>query len=108
MVSKVIISNLAQQQLDNYIRYVLLEKSNPQAAKRITEDALITRDSLLNVADSLRLLEDKDLASLGYRKILFKYHEYLFIYRVVDNVAYVEATYHHLQDYENLFKTEIL
>ena len=69
--------------------------------------ALITRDRLLNIADSLRFLEDKDLAALGYKKILFKSHDYLFIYRVVDNVAYVEATYHQLQDYENIFKAEV-
>ncbi len=79
MVSKVIISDYAQQQLDSYVLYVLLEKGNPQAAKNITRDALLTRDRLLNIADSLRFLEDKDLAALGYRKILFKSHDYLFI-----------------------------
>ena len=108
MVSKVIISSLAQQQLDSYVLYILLEKNNPQAAKSVTKDALNTRDRLLNTADSLRFLEDEELAALGYRKILFKSHDYLFIYRVVDNTAYVEAAYHQLQDYENLFKTEIL
>lgn len=108
MVSKVIISNLAQQQLDSYVLYILLEKNNPQAAKRVTEDALNTRDRLLDTADSLRFLDDEELAALGYRKILFKSHDYLFIYRVVDNTAYVEAAYHQLQDYESLFKTEIL
>lgn len=108
MVSKVIISPHAQQQLEDYVLYVLLEKGNPQAAKSITEDALITRNRLLNIADSLRPLDDKDLAELGYRKILFKSHDYLFIYRVIDNIAYVDATYHQLQDYENIFKSEIL
>lgn len=108
MVSKVIISDYAQQQLENYVLYVLLEKENPQAAKSVTADALHTRDRLLDVAKSLRFLEDKDLAALGYRKILFSSHDYLFIYRVVDDIAYVEATYHQLQDYENIFKTEVL
>ena len=108
MVSKVIISNYAMQQLDSYVLYVLLEKNNPQAAKSVTEDALATRNRLLDVADSLPLLEDKELSSLGYRKILFKSHDYFFIYRVDQNIAYVEATYHQLQDYENIFKTEVL
>ena len=57
MVSKVIISDYAQQQLDSYVLYVLLEKGNPQAAKNITRDALLTRDRLLNIADSLRLMD---------------------------------------------------
>ena len=43
---------------------------------------------------------------MGYRKILFLSHDYLFIYRVIGSTAYVEATYHQLQDYENLFRTE--
>ena len=73
MVSKVIISPHAQQQLENYVLYVLLEKENAQAAKSITEDALITKNRLLDIADNLRYLDDKDLADLGYRKILFKY-----------------------------------
>ena len=38
MVSKVIMSRYAQQQLDNHMLYVLLEKGNPQAAKSITKD----------------------------------------------------------------------
>lgn len=105
MVSKVIISPHAQQQLENYVLYVLLEKENAQAAKSITEDALITKNRLLDIADNLRYLDDKDL---GYRKILFKSHDYLYIYRVIDNNAYVDATYHQLQDYENIFKSEIL
>ena len=108
MVSKVIMSRYAQQQLDNHVLYVLLEKGNPQAAKSITQDALKTRDTLLDVADSLRYLDDEDLKALGYKKILFRSHDYLFIYRVVDNIAYVEATYHQLQDYENLFRIEVL
>lgn len=108
MVSKVIISPHAQQQFENYVLYVLLEKENAQAAKSITEDALITKNRLLDIADNLRYLDDKDLADLGYRKILFKSHDYLFIYRVIDNIAYVDATYHQLQDYENIFNSEIL
>lgn len=84
MVSKVIISPHARQQLEDYVLYVLLEKGNPQAAKSITEAALNTRDRLLDIADSLRFHDDKELAEPGCRKILFKFHDCLFIYRIVD------------------------
>lgn len=108
MVSKVITSPYAQRQLDDYVLYVLLEKGNPQAAKNITLDALRTRDTLLNIADSLRYCDDEELKALGYKKILFHSHDYLFIFRVQSGIAYVDAVYHQLQDYENLFKTEVL
>jgi len=107
MVSKVVITRRAQEQLDDYVLYVLLEKGNAQAAGSILDDAERTKASLLNVAESLRYCEDEDLKALGYRKILFMSHDYLFIYRVIGSTAYVDATYHQLQDYENLFRTEV-
>ena len=104
MVSNVIITNRAQRQLEDYIAYVLLIKENPQAATSILDDALATRDILINVADSLKLCDDEELRSLGYRKISFHKHDYLYLYRVIEDTAYIEAVYHELQDYENLFK----
>lgn len=46
MVSRVVITNYAQKQLDEYVAYVLLIKENPQAAKAITADARNTRAGL--------------------------------------------------------------
>ena len=108
MVSKVVITERAQAQLEEHVLYVLLVKQNPDAAKAVTNDAKKTGRILLDVADSLRYCEDEDLKALGYRKKLFTKHDYLFLYRIIDDVAYVEATYHQLQDYENLFKSEVL
>ena len=108
MVSRVVITDYARNQLDESVLYILLEKKNPQAAKALTTDARLTRKRLLDVADSLRDCDDEDLKALGYKKILFKNHDYLFLYQVIDDTAYVQAMYHQSQDYENLFKTEVL
>jgi len=56
----------------------------------------------------MALCRDPDLRSLGYRLIFFRYHRYLFIYSIHEDVVYIEATYHELQDYENTFRKKLL
>ena len=68
MVSKVIISPHAQQQLENYVLYVLLEKENAQAAKSITEDALITKTGFLILQTISGILMTKTLLTLATGK----------------------------------------
>ncbi len=76
---------------------------NEHAAKAVWNDALETQDELAKVAGSLKLCEKINLQELGYRKINFLHHRYLMIYRINGTTAYVEAIYHQLQDYENIF-----
>ena len=108
MVSNVVITRRAQDQLDSYVLYLLMEKSSQQAAKALVADARKTKEALLNIGGSLGRCADEELKALGYQKIHFRNHAYFFIYRIIDNVAYIEAVYHERQDYENLFKTEVL
>ena len=108
MVSDVIISRYAQEQLRKYGSYLKYEKMNSQAADALMDDVIQTQHRLLNVAASLSYLKDRDLRMLGYKKIRLKKHRYLFIFRIQNDVAYIDAMYHELQDYENLFKEEVL
>ena len=108
MVSKVRMTRLAQSQLSQHVGYINNKFRNPQAAKAVTTDAKETKAALLNVAESLDFCKDPDLRALGYRIIYFRRHRYLFVYSVRGNIAYVEATYHELQDYENTFREEVL
>ena len=104
MVSyKVITSPNALSQLDSYIDYIQHTLLNEQAANAVWDDAVKTTTELENVAGSLRFCDDPDLKALGYRKISFIRHRYVMIYRIENNTAYVEAIYHQLQDYENIF-----
>ena len=89
--------------LNDYISYIQYTLMNEQAAKAVWEDAMDTAAELEKVAGSLRPCDDPDLKSLGYRKINFLHHRYVMIYRIDGKNAYVEAIYHQLQDYENIF-----
>ena len=108
MISKVIMTRLAQNQLSQYIGYIKRKFKNPQAAKAVAQDARETKALLLKAAETLKLCSDPDLRILGYRVILFRHHRYLFVYSIHDDTVYIEATYHELQDYENTFKEDVL
>ena len=105
---KVIISPQALSQLQDYISYIQFTLLNEQAAKNVWEDALETRDVLSETAGSLKLCENSTLNKLGYRKINFIHHRYVMLYRVEGDVAYVDAIYHQLQDFETTFSDDLI
>lgn len=41
------------------------------------------------------------LKESGYRRINFLSHRYFMMYRIVEDVVYVDNIFHELQDYEN-------
>ena len=108
MISRVVMTRRAQQQLRRIIRYIHIKFKNIQAEKAVLADARKTRDRLVDVAESLKYCDDPELRELGYRTIHFRNHNYFFVYEVRGTTAYIEAVYHDLQDYEQLFKKEVL
>ncbi len=86
MVSNVVITRRAQDQLDSYVLYLLMEKSSQQAAKALVADARKTKEALLNIEGSLGRCADEELKALGYQKIHFRNHAYFFIYRIIETL----------------------
>ncbi len=56
----------AKADLEEFVYYLLFEKSNEQAAANLINDYLDTISELERVAGSLKLDEDTDLANWGY------------------------------------------
>ena len=98
---KIVVTIDAEQDLDNYIKYLLYEKKSTQAAKNVLDDFEATKESLKYVASSLKLRDNPRLKQLGYRRINFLNHRYFMLYRIVDNVVVIDSIFHDLQDYEN-------
>lgn len=86
------------------IDYLLYKLENKQAAASVMDDFDETIDKLSHVAGSLKLCDDAALRSQKYRTIHFEHHRYLMIYRIENNIVYVEGIYHDLQDYESIFR----
>ncbi len=101
MTYKVVVTRDAEENLDNFIKYLIVEKKNMQAAENVLNDFDTTIESLKHVAGSLKLCENPKLRQLGYRRINFLNHRYFMLYRIVDQVVFVDNIFHELQDYEN-------
>ena len=68
---KVVLMKDAEEDLDRFITYLLLEKKSEQAARNLLNDFEATKISLSNVAGSLKLCDNLKLRELGYRRINF-------------------------------------
>ena len=101
---KVIISELAEAQLDHIVFYILSELSNEQAAISVLNDAEEIKLRLTHVAGSLKLSDHPRLRELGYRIIHFKRHQYIMAYKIQGKEVHVEGIYHCSQDYQNVLR----
>lgn len=72
-----------------------------QAAQNVLNDYDATIESLKHVAGSLKLCDNPRLRQLEYHRINFLNHRYFMMYRIIDNVVFVDNIFHELQDYEN-------
>ena len=104
----VIISPKALAQLESYIDYIQYTLFNDQAAKAVWDDAVETVSQLGYMANMISLCENNELAQLGYRKILFQKHDYVMLYRIEGEKVFVDGIYHQMQDYENVFSSNIV
>lgn len=101
MEYRVVLSSDAQEDLEGFIRYLLFEKQNEQAATNVLNDFEATKHRLSVVAGSLKLCDNPKLKEFGYRRINFLSHKYFMLYRMEGNTAIVDNIFHELQDYEN-------
>ncbi len=67
----------------------------------LLDDFEATIQRLRTAASSLKLCENPRLKELGYRRINFLAHRYFMLYRIVDDIVFVDSIFHELQDYEN-------
>ena len=98
---KVVVTQDAEEDLERFIKYLIIEKESMQAAENVLNDYDATIESLKHVAGSLKLCDHPRLRQLEYRRINFLNHRYFMLYRVVDNKVFVDNVFHVLQDYEN-------
>ncbi len=101
---KIVITIDAEEDLERYIQYLLFEKRNEQAAKSLLEDFENTKKCLSGVAESLKLCDNPKLRQMGYRRINFLAHRYFMLYRVEENMIFVDNIFHELQDYGRKMK----
>ena len=87
---KAVITKDAEDDLDRFVKYLIFEKKNMQAAQNVLDDYDATIESLKHVAGSLKLCDNPRLCLLEYRRINFLNHRYFMLYRIVDHVVFVD------------------
>lgn len=97
---RIVVTKDAEEDLERFIKYLVFEKESMQAAQNVLNDFDATIESLKHVAGSLKLCNNPRLRRLEYRRINFQYHRYFILYRIVDNVVFIDNIFHELQDYE--------
>lgn len=98
---KVVVTKDAEEDLERFIQYLIIEKKNIQAAENVLNDYDTTIERLKHVAGCLKLCDNPKLHRLGYRRINFLNHRYFMLYRIMDHIVFVDNIFHGLQDYEN-------
>lgn len=101
MEYKVVVTKDAEEDLERFVKYLIIEKESMQAAVNVLNDYDATIESLKHVAGSLKLCDNPKLHQLEYHRINFLNHRYFLLYRIVDNVVFVDNIFHESQDYEN-------
>ncbi len=101
MAYNVVVTSDAEKDLDKFIKYLLFEKKNEQAAGNLLDDFEETKNILSNVAASLKDCENPRLKQFGYKRINFRKHRYFMLYRLEGNMAIIDNMFHELEDYEN-------
>ncbi len=101
MVYNVVVTTEAQEDMEQFIKYLVMEKSSIEAAKNVMDDYDNTIEALKLVAGSLKLCDNPRLQEFKYRRINFLKHRYFMLYRLVEDTAYVDSIFHELQDYES-------
>ncbi len=98
---KVVITEDAELDMDNFVHFLLFEKKNELAASNLIDDFDAVIATLTHAAENMKLCENQHLRELGYRRINFKSHRYFMLYRVEEDMVYADNIFHELQDYEN-------
>ena len=78
-----------------------LKNKSDQLFKDLGTDTTSAIRMFLTQASSLNVCDNPRLQSLGYRRINFQQHRYFMLYRIENDVVYVDDIFHELQDYEN-------
>lgn len=78
------------------LSHIFCLKKREQAARNLLNDFEATKVSLSNVAGSLKIFDNKKLSELGYRRINFLFHRYFMLYRIEDDMVYVDNIFHGL------------
>ena len=95
------VSPSAEKDLRDRIEYLVKDKKSKQAAANVMNDYIETRNTLSQMAGSIKNPENDKLRARRLKRINFKRHNYFLLFRIDENVVTITNVFHGLEDYEN-------
>lgn len=99
---KLLVTELAHQDLDNIVSYIAIQLSNPKAAGDFLDEVTTCYSFLKNNPMMYERCQDRRLEKEGYRKAVIK--NYVLVYKVNENSRTVSIMrfFYSAQDYSKL------
>ena len=93
MAYEVVITSIAEDDIDSIVRYLIRKKRNKSAAKFLNdvENAVKVLECS---AESFQFCVNRRLHDSGYRKLHLKKSKYFVLYRIEDNIVYLDDIFH--------------
>lgn len=106
MKYKLIITERAEELLDQIFYYIINNLKNLQAARNLMNEIEYVYDNLEDNPKIYAYSEDVFLKSKGYRKAVVPHYNYVVIFRIDEetNSIYIVGFFHDLELYRNKLK----
>lgn len=101
MAYKVVVSEHADELLDNLVYYLIYRLKNEQAAKHLLDCMDSIYDRLEVNPFQFPISRDFYLANKGYREAVVSNMDYVVIFAVREDVVNIVGFFHQLESYQN-------
>lgn len=98
MAYRLIITERAEELLEQLVNYILYKFGNEQAARHLLDGIEQLYDRLENNPYQFADCRDSFLKSKGYKEAVVKDMDYILIFRIEGNVVYVLGIFHQLEN----------
>lgn len=100
MVYKLVITEKAEELLDERVAYLLFKLKNRQAAGHLLDEVSKIYERLMEKPYQFPDCRDQYLKKLGYKEAIITDMNYVVIFRVEANQVYVVGVFHSLENYK--------
>ena len=101
MAYRLIITEMAEELLEQLVNYILYKFRNEQAARHLLDGIEQLYDRLEDNPYQFADCRDFFLKSKGYKEAVVKDMDYILIFRIEGNVVYVLGIFHQLENYKD-------
>ena len=103
---KLIITEKAEELLDNLIYHLIYRLKNDQAAVHLLESVGQIYSRLEENPYQFPESRDINLQRLGYREALLSDMDYVIIFRIEETFVYIAGIFHQLENYKKKYNKE--